>query len=226
MSFTLERFPHQVELIDDFSRRICRRLEQAVAARGEAFLVVSGGSTPLPLFKRLSQQVLPWPKITILLADERWVPATAPASNEKMVREHLLQGQAAAARFISLLSDAEDAFDGASTVQQRLAHLPTFDVVILGMGEDGHTASLFPDSPQLQQGMTTALPALAVPTPSQPQQRITLSQQRLLNSRQIYFHLVGASKAATLERAQQQNLPANVFLQQQQTPVTVMLAEQ
>ncbi|WP_411358288.1 6-phosphogluconolactonase [Pseudidiomarina salilacus] len=226
MSFAVQRFQHHVELIDDFSRRICRRLEEAVNERGEAFLVVSGGSTPLPLFKRLAQQVLPWPKITILLADERWVPATDVASNEKMVREQLLQGQAAAANFVSLLTDDADAFAGEAAVQQRLADLPTFDVVILGMGEDGHTASLFPDSPQLATGMTTSLPAIAVTTPSQPQQRLSLSKQRLLDSRQIYFHLVGPSKAATLERAQQQNLPANDFLQQQQTPVTVMLAEQ
>lgn len=226
MTVSVEKFNHDGDLIDHFSRLVCRQLEQAVAKRGHAYLVVSGGRTPIPLFERLSKQMLPWPRITILLADERWVPATSSDSNERLVREHLLQHQAAAANFISLLSAAEHASEAVNEVNARLTELPCFDVVILGMGEDGHTASLFPCSEQLEQALTTTAAVVAVTPTTAPHERMSLSLQRLLKSRHIYFHLSGAAKASVLEQALQPsaNFPVSHVLQQSQVPVEVMLA--
>ncbi|WP_258806732.1 6-phosphogluconolactonase [Pseudidiomarina sp. CB1] len=226
MTVAVKKFHHDSDLIDQFSRQLCRELEHAVAERGHAYLVVSGGRTPVPLFERLSKQVLPWPQITIVLADERWLPATDAQSNERLVRQHLLQHQAAAANFISLLTDASDAHQAVTAVNQRLADLPRFDVVILGMGEDGHTASLFPCSAELAHALSTADSVAAVTPTTAPHQRMSLSLARLLDSRHIYFHLSGTNKAAVLEQAMQPeaDFPVSRFLQQQQVPVEVMLA--
>ncbi len=226
MTVSVSKFSHDSDLIDQFSRQLCRELEHAVAARGHAYLVVSGGRTPVPLFERLSRQMLPWPQITILLADERWLPATDAQSNEGLVREHLLQHQAAAANFVSLLTDDSDAHQAVTKVSERLADLPRFDAVILGMGEDGHTASLFPCSTELEHALITDAPVAAVTPTTAPHQRMSLSYSRLLNSRHIYFHLSGTAKAATLEKVMrpEADFPASRFLQQQQVPVEVMLA--
>lgn len=226
MTALVKEFNHDSDLIDQFSRQLCRELEQAVAERGHAYLVVSGGRTPVPLFERLSKQMLPWPKITILLADERWLPATDAQSNERLVRAHLLQHQAAAANFISLLTADADAADAVAQINERLAKVPRFDVVILGMGEDGHTASLFPCSAELEHALSTDDSVVAVTPTTAPHQRMSLSLSRLLNSRQIYFHLSGAGKAKVLAQALQADadFPVSRVLQQQNVPVEVMLA--
>ncbi|MDN7124165.1 6-phosphogluconolactonase [Pseudidiomarina sp. 1APP75-32.1] len=228
MTVSTQRFASDSELVDYFNRKLRLQLETAIAERGHAYLVVSGGRTPIPLFQRLATQQLAWPQVTIVLADERWLPASDAASNERLVREHLLQDQAAAANFVSLLTSAEDPYQAAAVVSDRLAALPTFDAVILGMGEDGHTASLFPGSDELQEGLTTDAAALAVTPKHAPHARMSMSKKRLLDSRQIYFHLSGAAKAAVLDHAlaeeDVETMPVRAFLHQQQVPVEVLLA--
>ncbi|WP_077999132.1 6-phosphogluconolactonase [Edwardsiella tarda] len=212
------------QLADD----IAARLRQGIAARGQASLVVSGGRTPLGLFARLSQQALDWSRVTITLADERWVAPQDEASNERLVREHLLQGAASAARFIGLKNDAATPFVGAVASEAALAAIPRpFDVVILGMGDDGHTASLFP-------GAENLFPALAMDsgrvcmgmTPlTAPLDRITLTLPALLDSRQIYLHLVGDTKRQVYLQAvggvEVNEMPIRAVLQQSRTPVDV-----
>lgn len=224
----LLRFETDAELVKLFTERLCRQLSQAIAERGQAYLVVSGGRTPLKLFDYLSLQPLDWTRVTITLADERWVDAEHADSNVRLVREHLLQNRAAQANFISLLAADLDSPASAATAATKLAQIPTFDAVILGMGEDGHTASLFPCSQELEQGLSSTESALVVCPTTAPYQRISMSLQRLLDSRQIYFHLSGAAKADVLARAlketNQQEMPVRAVLQQSQVPVTVLLA--
>ncbi|HEX5792590.1 MAG TPA: 6-phosphogluconolactonase, partial [Rheinheimera sp.] len=135
----LQQFNDTTALNNDFAARLVRILQQAIAQRGAAYLVVSGGKTPQALFNTLSQTELAWDKVTVLLADDRWLDASQNDSNERLVKATLLQNHARAARFISLYADTESAFSGAEQVLPRISALPTFDAVILGMGEDGHT---------------------------------------------------------------------------------------
>jgi len=227
----LRQFSQSSELTEAFASAICHQLQQGIAERGQAVLVVSGGKTPLPLFQRLSATDLDWSRVTITLADDRWLDSSHADSNEGLVRANLLQHQAAAASFVSLF-DAEhpqDAFTGAATINQRVAAIADFDVLILGMGEDGHTASLFPCSEQIQAGLAPeAADVLAVQPTTAPYQRISFSKQRLLRSRHIYIHLVGDKKLTVLQQAQagtdELQMPIRAILQQQQVPVTVMFA--
>src|SRR3990167_6494410 len=140
----ISSFMSSEELNQAIVRRLTQCLTEAVHQRGYAYLVVSGGKTPEPLFHLLAQSDIPWPKVVCTLADERWISPTMPDSNEWMVKACLLQHHAAKAQFISLYSEHECLEQAVAQTNERIRILPQFDVVMLGMGEDGHTASLFP----------------------------------------------------------------------------------
>ena len=223
----LQQFVNTDALNDAFAAQLVTILEQAITERGAAYLVVSGGRTPQALFAKLADTPLAWDKVTVLLADDRYLPPDTEHSNERLVRNTLLQRHAASARFISLYAPAADAYTAVAEIKARVASLPTFDAVILGMGEDGHTASLFPCSKEIQAGLAADAPvALAVTPATAPYQRLSLSKTRLLNSEVIYLHLVGPKKLTVLEQAMAGQdplqMPVRAFLQQQQVPVHVM----
>lgn len=228
MSAEVKTFTANSALLGYLVSAITSQLQDAITARGQAYLVVSGGRTPIPLFEQLSMFPLAWQKVTVLLADDRWVPASHQDSNARLVRQHLLQNQAAHAQFIGLVGEHANIAADVQAVQAQLTQLPTFDVVILGMGDDGHTASLFPCSEELNEGLQTSATALAVTPTSAPHQRISLSRTRLMNSRQLYLHISGASKAAVLNTALHQpptaTKPISFFLHQSDVPMQVVLA--
>ena len=191
-------------------------LRAGIADRGNAYLVVSGGSTPANLFARLARASLDWSRVVITLADERWVATDHQDSNERLVRATLLTEQAKAAAFLSLVEIPNDAARNLSQVSERLAALPEFDVVLLGMGEDAHTASLFPCAHELERGLTTVESVLITHPQNAPYERISLSKQRLLRTRCGMIHIVGDKKKAVFEAASavgdETTHPINAFL--------------
>ncbi|WP_372970654.1 6-phosphogluconolactonase [Marinobacter sp.] len=205
-----------VALADAVARHLAERL--LIAPR--ASLVVSGGSTPLPFFKALREKTLDWARIDVLLADERWVPEDDAASNTRLVKENLLQGPAAEANYLSLKQPGDTPADGLAGVEQALAELPLpLDVLILGMGSDGHTASLFPDAPELNEALDTDSTVIVVPMtpPSQAQKRITLTLRALRRAGFTALHLKGDDKLETLKTAcsdiaQVKEMPIRAFL--------------
>lgn len=171
-------------------------LRKALDRRAEATLVVSGGKTPLGFFRELSCQELEWPKVIVTLADERWVDESSPYSNARLIRSSLLQGSASHARFISLYHPASTPDTSAALVSDTLAGLATFDVVVLGMGEDGHTASIFPHSPQRLAALddTTELACIAIQGGNPVDDRLTLTARRLKRTRNLILHITGERK--------------------------------
>ncbi|MBE0490150.1 MAG: 6-phosphogluconolactonase [Halomonas sp.] len=204
-------------LATQLAEAVAEALRQDLASQERALLVVSGGSTPVPFFQALAAFELPWERVEVTLADERWVPATHADSNARLVGEHLLQGAAAAASFVPLITGAATPEQGVDEVAKRLAPLAwPASAVVLGMGGDGHTASLFPDSRELDLALSTAEPAVAVRAPSQPQPRITLSADRLHRARRHFLHITGGDKRDVLARAlagdDLRELPIRAFL--------------
>ncbi|WP_297792416.1 6-phosphogluconolactonase [uncultured Marinobacter sp.] len=194
--------PEQVAL--ELAEAVSDFLSKRLAEAERVSLVVSGGSTPLPFFSALSCKELDWSRVDVLLADERWVEEADPASNTRLVKEALLQHNAAAARFLSLKQAGATPADGLDAVKAELAGLSLpLDVVILGMGNDGHTASLFPDAEELPHAMDPdCRDTVAAMTPlSQPQKRITLTWPVLRDARFIALHLKGSDKLDTLKKA-------------------------
>ncbi len=221
-------FSGALALNQNFAGKIADALRQGIAANGKASLVVSGGRTPLDLFIQLTRQELDWSKVVITLADERWVSPDNGASNEKLVRNNLLQGFAASATFIGLKNDAASPFEGADQTEQALKVLPRpIDVVILGMGDDGHTASLFPGASNLAAALAldSDRTCMGMTPLTAPLDRITLTLPVLLDSRNIYLHLMGEAKREVYERAEKgtdvNEMPVRAVLNQQQTPVSV-----
>ena len=201
-----------------------------INASGSASLVVSGGRTPMGFFHLLSQQDLDWSAVTITLADERWVENQHQDSNEKLVRENLLINNAVQANFVAAKNAATNAVDGEADLEQSLAAIGRFTVVILGMGDDGHTASLFPDAEALALGldMNSGRTAIAVTPPAAPHQRISMTLPRLLNTERLIVHISGQNKQKVLDQANAGNnveeLPIRAILQQTQVPATVFWA--
>ncbi|MFL1466315.1 6-phosphogluconolactonase [Marinobacter sp. HN1S83] len=194
--------PEQVAL--ELAETVSGFLKKRLAEAERASLVVSGGSTPMPFFTALSRKELDWGRVDVLLADERWVEETDPASNTRLVKETLLQNNAAEARFLSLKQSGATPAEGLDAVKAELAGLSLpLDVVILGMGNDGHTASLFPDAVELPHAMDPECRDIvaAMTPPSQPQKRITLTWPALRDARFIALHLKGTDKLDTLEKA-------------------------
>ena len=221
-------FADQQTLCQKLSQRICVALQKAVAERGKASLVVSGGSTPVPLFTALSDISIKWDRVFITLADERWVEVSDRDSNEASVRKHLMSNQAEVAHFHGLKNSHESAVAGESECGEALAHFPVpFDIVILGMGPDGHTASLFPGARRLSDAvdMSSGRLCMAMTPVTAPHDRMTLTLPALLDSRQIYLHLSGEEKRDVYERAlggdSVEKMPIRAVLNQDKVAVDV-----
>lgn len=207
-------------------------LRGAIEARGSASLVVSGGKSPVPFLEELGTRALQWSQVWVTLADERWVEVASSDSNEALVRRHLLRGRAEAARWVSLKSDAAHPIDGLPDVQARLHAMPRpFDAVVLGMGEDGHTASLFPGAPGLNTAMNpdAAMMLAAIDPPSAPHPRVTMTLATLLASRRLFVLIGGGMKREVIERAGRGadplTLPIAAILAQRRVQVDVYWSE-
>lgn len=191
------------QLAGELAITVANALRAAIDSRGAAVLVVSGGRSPVAFFERLRGQALDWSKVTVSLADERFVPVSHPDSNEGLVRRHLLQGAAAQARLLGLYRSAPNLEEAARLADAALAELGGIDVLVLGMGEDGHTASFFPASPNLEQALSAdcrqrCLPMLA---PGVPRQRLTLTLPLLASAHLTLLAVQGQTKLATLADA-------------------------
>ncbi len=208
------------------AQHVAAHLKADLARQAQTVLVVSGGRSPIPFFHALAVQPLDWACVTVTLADERWVPPDHADSNEALVRRHLLTGRAAAARLLPLWSGAATPEAGAQALAPALAALPRpLGQVVLGMGEDGHVASLFPDAPELAEGLRTQAPILAVHPGAAPHRRLSLSLSALLQSRDIALLLSGEAKARLLAEALGRgpvaDLPVRAVLRQTAVPVSI-----
>jgi len=227
----VKRYPDAAALAETLADNIAASLSQAIAQRGLASLVVSGGNSPKQLFQVLGTRPLDWSRVCVALADERWVEPTDPGSNEKLVRDNLLREGAAAARFTGLKNSAASPTLGAASAWETFARVPRpFDVAVLGMGDDGHTASLFPRSPNLHAALdpSAAAGCVGMRAPTEPHARLSLNLSALLHSRLVYILIIGEAKLKTFSAASGsgsiEDMPVRAVLRQDGTPVEVVWA--
>lgn len=216
---TAHTFKNPAVLAEGLAIKVAGQLNDAIQAQGTATLVVSGGRSPVAFFQSLIKQPLDWSKVVVSLADERWVPVEHADSNAGLLKKHLLQGPAAKARFVGLYNVAANLEDAAQQADRALAELPPIDVLILGMGDDGHTASLFPNSPNLAEALNPDNPRRCWPmrAPTVPHQRLSMSRSLLASAKTKVLSISGQGKLNTLNDALGGTdiaaLPIRAFLQ-------------
>ena len=218
-------------LAGSLSGRIASALADAVKRDGQAVLAVSGGSTPRLLFQALSKEQIDWSNVTVVPVDERFVPPSHERSNHRLVATHLLQNEAAFAKFIPLFCDGLTPAEAATDASQKIDALgKPIDVVVLGLGTDGHTASWFPESPQLADVTDPDQKAsvLAAEAPGQPEMRLTLTQPVIRGADLAILHMEGEEKHSVLEEALKDGsveaLPVRAILKETKYPLQIYWA--
>lgn len=231
MSARLHEFKDGAALAEGLADRVAAALADAVATRGRASIAVSGGSTPKAFFKALSRRDIDWGKVTITLVDERFVPADNPRSNHLLVADNLLQDKAKAAGFLPLYRDAGSAEETAKIVSADAGALGhPFDVAILGMGTDGHTASFFPGGSRLAEAISPATPrgVITMEAEGAGETRLTFTFASLQDARLLVLHIEGQGKKDVLAAAEadgpETDMPIRAVLRRAATPVDIYWA--
>jgi 6-phosphogluconolactonase len=197
-------FADGATLANEFAQWTAALLQAGVDERGRALLVVSGGTTPKRYFAALARQPIDWTRIAVTLADERRVADDNQRSNARLLRETLLRKRAVAAQFAPLADSRLSPDEELAAASARVAALPLpADLVVLGMGDDGHTASWFPGGDNLAAAIDPNTPALVQPmqAPGAPEPRLTLTARVILGARALALQIEGPDKLRTLERA-------------------------
>lgn len=210
-------YPDRELMMLALAGKITSELGAALRSNERASLCVPGGTTPGPIFDVLAEQDLDWGRVAVFLNDERWVPESSPRSNTALLRVRLLTGKAAAANLVPLYAEADRPEDALETLSEGLApHLP-ISVLLLGMGADMHTASLFPGADLLEQALSDDAPILLpMRADGAGEPRITLSAPALKGAMSTHIVITGTQKREALERATQ--------LSPQEAPVRAVLS--
>lgn len=201
----ITEFATREALIEAAANTLADALTTGIAERGEAFAALSGGSTPEPVYRRLAAMQLDWLKIAFALVDERFVPLADPASNEGMLKRTLAPAFEAGAQFKPLFFALETAARAADCAEILFTPPLDFDIALMGMGEDGHTASWFPDANGLDEAMDAqsarSVVAIHAPGAAGSADRITLTRAALARARRVLLVITGEKKRALLQSA-------------------------
>ncbi len=220
----LETFANPAALAEAAAAAVQAALAAAITERGAAVLVATGGRSPAPIYDLLAQAPLDWDKVTVTLSDDRFVPPTSPDSNERLVRERLLVGPAASAHFTPLSFDVANVKEAALRAEPEVKALAPYDVMLLGMGEDGHVASLIPGSSVMDEAMNLAGDRFCLGVPagvgSPPLARVTMTMPALLQARLTVILISGEAKREIIENGG--GLPVHLLLEQAKAPVRVL----
>jgi len=231
MIANMHEFPDAAALAAGLADEVAAHLETAIRDRGTASIAVSGGSTPKKFFEALATRDIDWSKVSVTLVDERFVPADSPRSNHLLVSTHLLKDKASAAHFIPLYYEAPSIEDAAVIATDKTSGIGRpFDVAILGMGGDGHTASFFPHGNNLAQALDLSGPrgVLTMQAEGAGEERLTFSFASLSDARFLALHIEGQGKKDVLETAKagsgETDMPIRAVLNRAASPLEIFWA--
>lgn len=231
MTANLHEFPDAATLAAALADEVAARLAAGIRERGSVSIAVSGGSTPKKFFETLAARDIDWSKVTVTLVDERFVPADNPRSNHLLVATHLMKDKAAAAKFIPLYYDRPSIEEAAVAATEKTVGIGNpFDVAILGMGTDGHTASFFPHGNNLTKALdlSGSRGVLTMEAEGAGEERLTFSFASLSDARFLALHIEGESKRDVLEKAKagsdEAEMPIRAVLNRAASPLEIYWA--
>lgn len=210
----LKHFDTKPDLEKQLCQEIFAAISKGISERGKAFILLSGGSTPIGLYKLLALENIDWSKVKVGLVDERYVPVDSAYSNEKMIRDTLLPHNPNADTLISMIYDLNDyeSNNALSNIHYRLFIDNPIDFCLLGMGGDGHTASLFPSDPCSEADLKNGSARIINTTASnEPRKRISCSKSLILSSNELALIICGENKLTRLQTAETEKLPISYF---------------
>ncbi len=199
-------FADREQFNEALTQRLADSLQSASLSQAHVLLGLSGGTTPMPAYRALSQKELAWNRIRLLLVDERWVANTHADSNERNIREAFAGNAVAEKNIVGLWSDKADLESAAIAADQKLAAInEVMDIVVLGMGEDGHFASFFPTGKEFNNAISTTgsrfvLPISPMPDHA-PHPRLTMSLAYIQRAKRIILAITGEKKRLVLKQA-------------------------
>ncbi|MEN9972053.1 MAG: 6-phosphogluconolactonase [Bacteroidota bacterium] len=205
-------FESKALLEADLAQRIAAILRQEITKKGSATLLLSGGSTPKNLYQKLGELDLDWSKVHVGLVDERFVPQDSPYSNETLIRESLMSGMASNAHFHSMVIDPLNYEENLQLAISENEIFRTSDVIILGMGDDGHTASLFPNDERSIEASISSELMFNTNAPNEPSKRITFCGPILQNGTHVFLMITGEKKRFVLTESAEKNYPIQQFI--------------
>lgn len=226
-------------LADNLAGELVGMIDAAILEHGNAVIALSGGSTPKPLFEALAEHAVDWSKVVVTLVDERWVPESHELSNAAFIKRYFLNNIPTGVRFVPLYQAAQTVeasyaivlADYCDATGSSINNMRRFDIVVLGMGNDGHTASFFPDANNIKNlvSLDEKQPLLSCNSATTKVERITWSLPMLLNSAYLALHFTGSAKLDVFETAVKggpiQDLPIRSVIFQDQTPLNVFFAD-
>ena len=202
MTYEFKEYPDRELLAMDLANQIAGELRAALSHQERAALAVPGGTSPGPVFDALCAADLDWARVDVMLTDERWVPESSERSNTRLLRERLLTNRASAARLLPLYAEADTPEERLAGLADDIAPALPLAVVLLGMGADMHTASIFPEADKLEEALSNDAPILLpMRAPGAPEPRITLSAHVLDGALKKHIVIYGAEKREVLEEA-------------------------
>ena len=196
----------------DLAQRIADILRSEIEKKGTATLLLSGGSTPKNLYQKLGEIDLDWSNVHVGLVDERFVPQESPFSNETLIRESLMQNKAATAHFHPIVINVSDYSENLTLATEENRVFENPDVIVLGMGDDGHTASLFPNDVSSEEATFSERLLANTNAPNQPTQRITFSGPILKKGKHNFLMITGARKLDILSESIERMYPIHHFI--------------
>jgi 6-phosphogluconolactonase len=205
----IQEFDNKAQLEIAFVAKITELIEWAISKYGEAHILLSGGSSPKSVYSQLSEEKIDWSKVIVGLVDERFVDSQDKDSNERMIRSTLCQNNAKKVRVLGMVSDLTSLHNNLLTANSEYkCFVKRIDVTILGMGEDGHTASMFPDDEQSELLLqSTEIGLFNTVSPNYPFNRITCSKEMLSKSENSLLLISGEKKREVFENAESSKLP-------------------
>ncbi len=209
----MKEFNSKVQLEQSLCDDLVKIIQQAITQKGSAKILLSGGSSPIHLYKLLSNCEIDWSKVIIGLVDERFVEPNNDFSNEKMIREKLIQNQASTATFYGMVENSNDQMENVKSIASTYAvFYNQLDLVLLGMGEDGHTASLFPGDDVSEKLLRSQkIGIYNTISPNFPNDRITCSAEMLRQAENIILMISGEKKLHVFETSSENHLPISFF---------------